>query len=35
MPGDMIKFAYSKIYTYLIQEVCLSKETSLLYVCTL
>ena len=35
MPGDMIKFACSKIYTYLIQEVCLSKETSLLYVCTL
>ena len=30
MPGDMTKFAYSKIYTYLIQQVCLSKETSLL-----
>ena len=35
MPGDMTKFAYSKIYTYLIQEVCLSKETSLLHVYTL
>ena len=35
MPGDMTKFAYSKIYICLIQQVCLSKETSLLYVYTL